>query len=136
MPVINKVDLASARPEEVKKELEDVIGIPAEDAPCISAKTGLNVDEVLERIVTDLPAPTGDNNNPLQALIFDSVYDPYKGVIVFIRVKEGSIKPGDPIKMMASKAELETGIRNDILGDMRELIDDRRFICAYLFPNN
>lgn len=107
IPVINKIDLPSADPKRVIDEIEDVIGIEAENAPQISAKTGLNVEDVLEAIVTDLPAPTGDNNNPLQALIFDSVYDPYKGVIVFIRVKEGSIKPGDPIKMMASKAEFD-----------------------------
>ncbi|MBQ9392320.1 MAG: translation elongation factor 4, partial [Lachnospiraceae bacterium] len=107
IPVINKIDLPSADPKRVIDEIEDVIGIEAENAPQISAKTGLNVEDVLEAIVTDLPAPTGDNNNPLQALIFDSVYDPYKGVIVFIRVKEGTIKPGDPIKMMASKAEFD-----------------------------
>ena len=102
LPVINKVDLASARPEEVKKEIEDIIGIPAEDAPCISAKTGLNVDEVLERIVTDLPAPKGDESGKLKCLIFDSLYDNYKGAVAYIRVVDGKVKPGDEIKLMAS----------------------------------
>ena len=107
IPVINKIDLPSADPKRVIDEIEDVIGLEAESAPQISAKTGLNIEDVLEAIVTDLPAPTGDNNNPLQALIFDSIYDPYKGVIVFIRVKEGVIRPNDPIRMMASKAEFD-----------------------------
>ena len=102
LPVINKVDLASARPEEVKKEIEDIIGIPAEDAPCISAKTGLNVDEVLERIVTDLPAPKGDESGKLKCLIFDSLYDNYKGAVAYVRVVDGKVKPGDEIKLMAS----------------------------------
>ena len=102
LPVINKVDLASARPEEVKKEIEDIIGIPAEDAPCISAKTGLNVEQVLERIVTDLPAPTGDENGKLKCLIFDSLYDNYKGAVAYVRVVDGKVKPGDEIKLMAS----------------------------------
>ena len=102
LPVINKVDLASARPEEVKKEIEDIIGIPAEDAPCISAKTGLNVDEVLERIVTDLPAPTGDESAKLKCLIFDSLYDNYKGAVAYVRIVDGNVKPGDEIKLMAS----------------------------------
>ncbi len=102
LPVINKVDLASARPEEVKKEIEDIIGIPAEDAPCISAKTGLNVDEVLERIVTDLPAPKGDEEGKLKCLIFDSLYDNYKGAVAYVRVVDGKVKPGDEIKLMAS----------------------------------
>ena len=86
LPVINKVDLPNARPEEVKKEIEDIIGIPAEDAPCISAKTGLNVNEVLEKIVSDLPAPTGEEEKPLKALIFDSLYDNYKGAIASVRI--------------------------------------------------
>ena len=90
LPVINKVDLPNARPEEVKNEIEDIIGIPAQDAPCISAKTGLNVEEVLERIVTDIPSPSGDINSPLQALIFDSVYDNYKGALSYVRIKNGS----------------------------------------------
>ncbi|MBP3831485.1 MAG: elongation factor 4 [Clostridia bacterium] len=102
LPVINKVDLASARPEEVKKEIEEIIGIPAEDAPCISAKTGLNVEQVLERIVTDLPAPTGDENGKLKCLIFDSLYDNYKGAVAYVRVVDGKVKPGDEIKLMAS----------------------------------
>ncbi len=105
LPVINKIDLPSADPSRVIEEIEDVIGIPAEDAPQISAKNGLNVEEVLERIVTDLPAPSGDSDEPLKALIFDSYYDAYKGVIVFFRVVSGSIKPGQTIKMMATGAE-------------------------------
>ena len=102
LPVINKVDLPNARPDEVKKEIEDVIGIPAMDAPCISAKTGLNVDEVLERIVTDIPAPSGDVDSNLQALIFDSVYDNYKGALSYVRIKNGRVKAGDEILFMAT----------------------------------
>ena len=102
LPVINKVDLPNARPDEVKKEIEDIIGIPAMDAPCISAKSGLNVDEVLERIVTDLPAPTGDENAPLTCLIFDSLYNDYKGAIAYVRVKDGKVKVGDEILLMAA----------------------------------
>ena len=102
LPVINKVDLPNARPEEVKKEIEDIIGIPAQDAPCISAKSGLNVDQVLERIVTDLPSPEGDENSPLKALIFDSIYDNYKGAIAYVRIKDGTVKPGDEIRLMAA----------------------------------
>ena len=102
LPVINKVDLPNARPDEVKNEIEDIIGLPAQNAPCISAKTGLNVDEVLERIVTDLPAPTGDENAPLQALIFDSIYDNYQGAIAYVRIKNGTVKVGDKIRLMAS----------------------------------
>ena len=102
LPVINKIDLPNARPDEVKKEIEDIIGIPAEDAPCISAKTGLNVDEVLERIVTDLPAPSGDENAPLQALIFDSIYNDYQGAIAYVRIKNGTVRVGDHIKLMSS----------------------------------
>ena len=105
VPVVNKIDLPSANPEMVCHEIEDIIGIPALDAPRISAKTGLNVEEVLERIVTDIPAPKGDPNAPLQALIFDSYYDSYKGVIVYIRVMEGTVKPGDDILMMATGAQ-------------------------------
>lgn len=103
LPVINKVDLPNARPDEVKKEIEDIIGIPAEDAPCISAKTGLNVDQVLEKIVTDLPAPTGDENAPLKCLIFDSIYNDYKGAIAYVRVKDGTVKVGDEIMLMSNK---------------------------------
>ena len=102
VPVINKVDLPNARPEEVKHEIEDIIGIPAMDAPCISAKTGLNVEEVLERIVTDIPAPNGDVNAPLQALIFDSYYDNYKGALSYVRIKNGAVKPNDEILFMAT----------------------------------
>lgn len=102
LPVINKVDLPNARPQEVKNEIEDIIGIPAQDAPCISAKTGLNVDEVLERIVTDLPAPKGDEKAPLKCLIFDSIYNEYKGAIAYVRVKDGTVKVGDEIMLMSN----------------------------------
>ena len=104
IPVINKIDLPSADPERVIEEIEDVIGLEAHDAPQISAKTGLNVDQVLEQIVEKIPAPTGDPKAPLQALIFDSLYDAYKGVIVFCRIKEGTVRAGTPIKMMATGA--------------------------------
>ena len=104
VPVINKIDLPSAEPERVINEIEDVIGIEAQDAPQISAKTGLNVEEVLEQIVEKVPAPTGDPNAPLQALIFDSVYDSYKGVIVFCRIKEGKISKGTSVRMIATGA--------------------------------
>ena len=107
MPVINKVDLPSAEPERVIEEIEDVIGIEAADAPQISAKTGLNIDQVLEHIVEKIPAPQGDPKAPLKALIFDSLYDSYKGVIVFCRIKEGSVKKGTPIQMMATGAKAE-----------------------------
>ena len=102
LPVINKIDLPNARPEEVKKEIEDIIGIPAMDAPCISAKSGLNIEEVLERIVTDLPAPKGDENTKTKCLIFDSYYDNYKGAVAYVRVVDGKIKVGDEIKLMAT----------------------------------
>ena len=105
IPVINKVDLPSADPELVAHEIEDVIGIEAMDAPQISAKTGLNVEEVLEAVVHRLPAPKGNPDNPLQALVFDSLYDSYRGVIIFMRVKEGKIKKGTPIRFMATGAE-------------------------------
>ena len=105
--VLNKIDLPSADPQRVIEEIEDVIGIEAEDAPQISAKTGLNVDQVLEEIVAKVPAPTGDPKAPLQALIFDSLYDAYKGVIVFCRIKEGTVKKGTPILMMATGAKAE-----------------------------
>ena len=111
LPVINKVDLPNARPDEVKNEIEDIIGIPAQDAPCISAKTGLNVEQVLERIVTDIPAPTGDETAPLQALIFDSIYDNYQGAIAYVRIKNGTVKVGDKIRLMASgKTFTVTGV--------------------------
>ena len=103
LPVINNIDLPNARPEEVKKEIEDIIGIPAEDSPCISAKSGLNVEEVLERIVTDLPAPKGDENAKTKCLIFDSYYDNYKGAIAYVRVVDGKVKVGDEIRLMAAK---------------------------------
>ncbi len=102
LPVVNKVDLPNARPDEVKQEVEDIIGIPAMDAPCISAKTGLNIEEVLERIVTDFPSPIGDGTKPLKCLIFDSFYDNYKGALSYIRVVEGSVKVGDEILFMAT----------------------------------
>ncbi|MBQ6844755.1 MAG: translation elongation factor 4 [Agathobacter sp.] len=103
-PVINKIDLPSARPDEIAQEIEDVIGIEAMDAPRISAKTGLNIEDVLEEIVAKIPAPVGDADAPLQALIFDALYDQYKGVMVFCRIKEGTLKVGDPVKMMATGA--------------------------------
>ncbi len=107
LPVINKIDLPSANPEAVKAQVEDVIGLDASSAPLISAKTGLNVEDVLEQIVKIVPHPSGDAASPLKALIFDSLYDPYKGVIVFCRVKEGTVKKGMKIRMMATKAEFE-----------------------------
>jgi len=105
MPVINKIDLPSAQPEHVKKEIEDVIGIDASDAPLISAKNGMNINDVLENVVLKIPCPEGDENAPLRALIFDSYYDSYKGVIVFVRIKEGSVRTGDSIKMMYTGKE-------------------------------
>ena len=103
LPVINKIDLPNARPQEVKDEIEEIIGIPAQDAPCISAKSGLNVEEVLERIITDIPAPSGDENANLKCLIFDSLYNDYKGAIAYVRVKDGTVKVGDEIELMAAK---------------------------------
>lgn len=108
MPVINKIDLPSADPDRACSEIENIIGIPAMDAPRISAKTGLNVRDVLERVITDIPAPKGDENAPVQALIFDSYYDSYKGVIIYVRVKQGTIKVGDTIKLMATGAQFLT----------------------------
>ena len=105
VPVVNKIDLPAADPERVCQEIESVIGIPAMDAPRISAKEGINIGEVMERIVTDIPAPKGDPNAPLKALIFDSYYDAYKGVVIYIRVKEGTVKVGDTIRLMATGAE-------------------------------
>ncbi len=107
MPVINKIDLPSADPERVIAEIEDVIGLEAHDAPMISAKVGTNVDQVLEQIVAKIPAPLGDRTAPLQALIFDSIYDPYKGVIIFLRIKEGTVRKGTEIRMMATGAIAE-----------------------------
>ena len=117
LPVINKIDLPSARPQEVKAEIEDIICIPAEDAPEISAKNGINIHSVLEMVVRDVPAPKGDRNAPLQALIFDSQYDSYRGVIVYVRVKEGMVVPGMDIRMMATGAEykvVEVGTMNPL----------------------
>ena len=108
MPVINKIDLPSAEPERVINEIEDVIGIEAQDAPLISAKNGINIDQVLEQVIEKIPAPEGDSEAPLKALIFDSIYDSYKGVIVFFRVKEGTIRRGTRVRMMATGAEFET----------------------------
>ena len=102
VPVINKIDLPSADPERVINEIEDVIGIPAEDAPCVSAKAGINIHAVLEKIVSDVPAPVGDINAPLRAMIFDSIYDSYKGVIIYVRLKEGQIHVGDEFRLMAT----------------------------------
>ncbi|MBQ8909452.1 MAG: translation elongation factor 4 [Oscillospiraceae bacterium] len=117
LPVINKIDLPAARPQEVKAEIEDIICIPAEDAPEISAKNGINIHSVLEMVVRDVPAPKGDRNAPLQALIFDSQYDSYRGVIVYVRVKEGTVKAGMDIKMMATGAVykvVEVGTMNPL----------------------
>ena len=107
LPVINKIDLPNARPDEVKKEIEDIIGIPAMDAPCISAKSGLNVEEVLERIVTDIPAPKGNPNERTKCLIFDSYYDNYKGAVAYVRIFDGTLKKGDKIITMSNNAEFE-----------------------------
>ena len=102
VPVVNKIDLPSADPDRVINEIEDIIGIPAQDAPRISAKAGINIHDVLEKVVSDVPSPTGDINAPLRALIFDSYYDSYKGVIIYVRLKEGQIHPGDEFKLMAT----------------------------------
>lgn len=113
VPVINKIDLPSAEPERVKNEIEDIIGLDASDAPLISAKNGLNIDQVLEQIITKIPAPSGDENEPFKALVFDSVYDAYKGVIIFCRVFDGSVQKGQEILMMATGAKadvVETGV--------------------------
>ncbi|MBQ9915353.1 MAG: translation elongation factor 4, partial [Clostridia bacterium] len=107
MPVINKIDLPAAQPEVVINEIENIIGIPAEDAPRISAKNGIGIEEVLEQIVALIPPPKGDSKEPLSALIFDSFYDPYKGVIIYFRVKNGTLKTGDTIRLMATEKEFE-----------------------------
>ena len=115
IPVINKIDLPSAQVDQVKDEIENTIGIPCDYAPAVSAKTGLNIKDVLEAIVNHMPAPKGDVNNPLRALIFDSLYDSYRGVLVYVGVKDGQVKVGDKIRLMASNAEyevLEVGVRN------------------------
>ena len=117
LPVINKIDLPSARPAEVKTEIEDIIGLPAEDSPEISAKNGINIRSVLEMIVQDVPAPTGDRSGALQALIFDSQYDSYRGVIVYVRIKEGTVTPGMDIKLMSTGAVykvVEVGTMNPL----------------------
>ena len=126
VPVINKIDLPSADPERVINEIEDVIGIEAQDAPQISAKTGLNVEQVLEQIVNKVPAPQGDVDAPLKALIFDSVYDPYKGVIVFCRIKEGTVKKGTPILMMATgaKAEVVEKVHTDVTEELDVAVEE------------
>ncbi|MBR5717423.1 MAG: translation elongation factor 4 [Clostridia bacterium] len=124
IPVINKIDLASADPENAIREIEDIIGLPAEDAPLISAKTGLNVEDVLERIVSDIPAPKGDAGAPLKALIFDSLYDNYKGALSYVRIVEGTVKPGDRIRFMHSGNEFdvtEVGIFNPRWQPVKEL---------------
>lgn len=107
IPVVNKIDLPSADIEGVRKEIEEIIGIPAEDCPAVSAKTGLNIGDVLERIVTDIPAPKGDENAPLKCLIFDSYYDSYRGVVVYIRVADGKIGAGTKVRMMNTGAEFD-----------------------------
>jgi len=125
IPIINKVDLPSADVAKTKKEIEDLIGLDCSNAPCISAKTGLNVDQVLEQIVKYIPAPNGDINQPLQALIFDSYYDSYKGVICLIRIKNGTIKVGQKIKMMSSNKEFivsELGVRTPKIINTKELL--------------
>lgn len=124
IPVINKIDLASADPENAIREIEDIIGLPAEDAPLISAKTGLNVEDVLERIVSDIPAPKGDADAPLKALIFDSLYDNYKGALSYVRIVEGTVKPGDRIRFMHSGNEFdvtEVGVFNPRWQPVKEL---------------
>lgn len=126
VPVLNKVDLVSAEPERVSHEIEDIIGIPALDAPRISAKTGENVGDVLEAIVAQIPPPLGDAQAPLQALIFDSFYDSYKGVIVYVRVMQGSLRAGDTIRMMASGAQftvVETGFMGATAPDPQPLLE-------------
>lgn len=117
IPVINKVDMNNAQPDHTKQEIEDIIGLDCSDAPLISARSGLNVDQVLEQIVEKIPSPSGDPDAPLQALVFDSFYDPYRGVIALVRIREGSLKVGDHIRFMETGAEyevLEAGIRNQI----------------------
>ena len=106
VPIVNKIDLPSADPSGFAREVEDVLGIPAMDAPRVSAKMGINIEEVLERVVSDIPAPEDLDESPLKALIFDSYYDAYKGVIVYVRIKEGKVKVGDAIRMMASAVNL------------------------------
>jgi len=118
LPVINKVDLPNARPDEVKKEIEDIIGIDTSDAPCISAKSGLNVDKVLEQIVKKIPFPIGDENKQTQALIFDSYYDNYKGAIAHVRMVQGKVKVGNEIELMASRRNFRCFRSSDILNQV------------------
>ncbi len=128
LPVINKIDLPSANPAWAKQEIEDIIGIPAEDAPEISAKNGINIEDVLERIITDIPAPSGDPDAPLKALIFDSVYDQYRGVIVLMRVFDGSIRKGSKVKMMATGKEFDV-VEVGIFGPGRFLPTEELTAC-------
>lgn len=121
LPVINKIDLPSARPEEVKTEIEDIIGLDASEAPLISAKSGLNIEDVLETIVKSIPAPSGDKNNPLKALIFDSYYDAYKGVVAYVRIFEGTVKKGMTIKMMNTNKKFEVTEVGVMAPNQREL---------------
>ncbi|MFR5907926.1 MAG: GTP-binding protein [Gemmiger formicilis] len=107
VPILNKIDLPSADPDAVAKEVEDVIGLPCMEAPRVSAKLGIGVKDVLECVVRDVPAPTGDPTLPLKALIFDSIYDSYKGVIVYVRIFEGTVRPGDTIRLMSTGAEFQ-----------------------------
>lgn len=134
IPVINKIDLPSANPEEVKKEIEDVIGLDASDAPLVSAKEGLNIEQVIEQIIEKLPAPSGDENAPLKALIFDSAYDNYKGAIINVRIKEGKVKAGDRIRFMSNGKEFdvtETGVFSPSMLSVSELrAGDVGYICA------
>lgn len=134
IPIINKIDLPAADPEKVKTEIEDVIGLPTDDIVLASAKAGIGIEEILEQIVEYIPAPDGDSEEPLQALIFDSVYDPYRGVIVSVRIKNGSVKPGDKIKMMATGGIFdvtEVGIHTPKEKQVDELtVGDVGFICA------
>ncbi|MGX7087198.1 translation elongation factor 4 [Gemelliphila palaticanis] len=134
IPIINKIDLPAADPEKVKTEIEDVIGLPTDDIVLASAKAGIGIEEILEQIVEYIPAPTGDSNEPLQALIFDSVYDPYRGVIVSVRIKNGTVRPGDKIKMMATGGVFdvtEVGIHTPKEKQVDELtVGDVGFICA------
>src|SRR5699024_77450 len=107
VPILNKIDLPSADPEAAAKEVEDIIGLPCEDAPRVSAKLGVGIKDVLERVVRDIPAPSGDPEAPLKALIFDSIYDSYKGVIVYVRVFDGCVRPGDTIRLMSTGAQFQ-----------------------------
>ena len=134
LPIINKIDLPSADPERVRQEIEDVIGLDASEAVLTSAKTGIGIEEILEQVAKKIPAPTGDPNAPLKALIFDSLYDPYRGVVVYVRVVEGTIKPGDKIRMMATEKEfevLEVGVFTPKSTLMEELtVGDVGFLSA------